>query len=71
VEIIERERLPGVALGADYWLYVAFYCRTEPHVLPLQNSMRLQWEPNPGNRYASSPDHYRYTLSREQIVQTS
>jgi hypothetical protein len=67
VEIIERERLTGVALGDDYWLYAVFDCRFTPRVVAVQNPMRMQWEPYPGNAYAKSPDELRYTLSRDQI----
>jgi Domain of unknown function (DUF3883) len=67
VEIIERERLTGVALGDDYWLYVVFDCRFTPRVVAVQRPMQMQWEPYPGNAYAKSPDQLRYTLSREQI----
>lgn len=70
VEIIERERLTGVALGDDYWLYVVFDCRSTPRVVAVQRPMRLQWEPYPGNEHAKSPDQLRYTLSREQIEPT-
>ena len=67
VEIIEKERLTGVALTTDYWLYAVFDCRSEPRVLPIRNPMRLQWEPYPGNQYVKSQDQLRYTLTVEQI----
>jgi hypothetical protein len=54
VEIIERERLTGVALGDDYWLNAVFDCRFAPRVVAVEKPMRLQWEPYPGNAYAKS-----------------
>lgn len=67
VEIIEKERVTGIALSDDYWLYVVFDCRSAPRVLPIPNPMRLQWEAYPGNQYATSSRQHRYMLSSEQI----
>jgi hypothetical protein len=32
-------------LRADYWLYVVFDCATQPRLIPIQDPIRLGWEP--------------------------
>lgn len=32
-------------LREEYWLYVVFNCATRPHLIPVQDPLRLDWEP--------------------------
>ena len=54
------ERLRG-----DYWLYVVLDCATKPRLIPIQDPVRLVWEPVVKiEQYRLAPDHI---LEEERI----
>lgn len=45
VALTENEYMTARRLGADYWLYVAFNCATEPELRMIQNpALELEWQ---------------------------
>lgn len=45
VVLTRNEYKTAERLRADYWLYVVFDCATTPRLLPIQDPVRLGWEP--------------------------
>jgi superfamily II DNA or RNA helicase len=45
VALTTNEYKTAARLKKDYWLYVVFNCATEPEVHPIQDPVRLGWEP--------------------------
>jgi len=57
VEVIPKEYKTGLALRSDYWLYVVYYCDSEPQLILVRDPMRLDWATTPRG----------YSLSAEQV----
>jgi superfamily II DNA or RNA helicase len=45
VVLTPHEYKTAERLRADYWLYVVFDCATQPRLIPIQDPIRLGWEP--------------------------
>ncbi|CAF0700396.1 hypothetical protein MPNT_360010 [Candidatus Methylacidithermus pantelleriae] len=45
VALTSNEYKTAERLRTDYWLYAVFDCATTPRLLPLQDPVRLSWEP--------------------------
>ncbi len=45
VVLTPNEYRTAERLRADYWLYVIFDCATRPRLIPVQDPVRLGWEP--------------------------
>ena len=45
VALTRNEYKMAERLRGDYWLYVVFDCTTTPRLLPIQDPVRLGWEP--------------------------
>ncbi|WP_458012239.1 protein NO VEIN domain-containing protein [Candidatus Solincola sp.] len=45
VVLTRNEYKTAERLRSDYWLYVVFDCATTPRLLPIQDPVRLGWEP--------------------------
>ncbi len=45
VALTSNEYKTAERLQQDYWLYVVFNCATQPEVHPIQDPVRLGWEP--------------------------
>lgn len=45
VVLTRNEYKTAERLRGDYWLYVVFDCATAPRLIPIQNPVRLGWEP--------------------------
>ncbi len=45
VALTTNEYKTAERLGNEYWLYVVYNCKTEPEVIPIQNPIKLGWEP--------------------------
>lgn len=45
VVLTRNEYKTAERLRRDYWLYVVFDCATTPRLIPLQDPVRLEWEP--------------------------
>jgi hypothetical protein len=45
VAVTTNEYKTAERLKKDYWLYVVFNCSTNPEVCPIQDPVRLGWEP--------------------------
>ncbi len=61
VVLTRNEYKTAERLRVDYWLYVVFDCATTPRLLPVQDPVRLGWEP------VVRIEHYR--IDPEQIQQ--
>lgn len=44
VSIFDRQRDAMLGLGADWWLYVALDCRTDPVLVRVREPARLPWK---------------------------
>jgi hypothetical protein len=45
IALTTNEYKTAERLKQDYWLYVVFNCATTPQVYPIQDPIRLGWEP--------------------------
>jgi superfamily II DNA or RNA helicase len=45
VALTPNEYKTAERLRGDYWLYVVFDCATRPRLIPVQDPVRLNWEP--------------------------
>ncbi len=45
IALTTNEYKTAERLKQDYWLYVVFNCATTPDVHPIQNPVKLGWEP--------------------------
>ncbi|WP_347242800.1 DUF3883 domain-containing protein [Thermogutta sp.] len=45
VALTPNEYKTAERLRGDYWLYVVFDCATRPRLIPVQDPLRLNWEP--------------------------
>jgi len=45
VVLTRNEYKTAERLRADYWLYVVLDCATKPRLIPIQDPVRLAWEP--------------------------
>jgi hypothetical protein len=45
VALTSNEYKTAERLKGDYWLYVVFNCATDPQVYPIQNPVKLGWQP--------------------------
>ncbi len=45
VALTPNEYKTAERLRGDYWLYVVFDCATRPRLIPVQDPVRLDWEP--------------------------
>lgn len=45
VALTRNEYKTAGRLGSDYWLYIIFFCATQPRLVPVCDPARLPWEP--------------------------